>query len=77
MALVELKKRPTAKHLANRRVSFAATGEVDHIREEDDVSLIVATKSGQTYVNMTGKQFLKSLVHRSAKDGTKLLILEF
>lgn len=77
MALVKLLKRPTSRHLARRTVSFKATGEIDHVRPNDDVVIEIATPTGTTYVNMKGKDFLRKLTLNKAKDGTKILVLGF
>lgn len=72
------KKRPGAKYLAKRRVSFSATGEVEHVRDEDKVNIVISTPSGETNVELTGKEFLRKLQDRTVKTtGKKIFILEF
>lgn len=72
----KFKKRPNAKNLANRSVSFSR-GETDHIGKEDDVEIEIQTKSGYTSVFVTGEQFLSSLEDKSTKDGIKIKVFKF
>lgn len=69
-------KRPSAKNLANRSVSFSE-GETNHVGKEDDVEITVKFPTGATTVYVTGEQFLSSLADKSMKDGTKIKVFKF
>lgn len=77
----KFKKRPSAKNLARRSVSFAAVGEVEHVGPNDLV--VIDVVSGQfgnnvTTVTVTGDEFLNGLQEKTAKkSGTKVLIFGF
>ena len=69
-------KRPSAKNLANRSISFS-DGETDHVKQEDDLEIVVKFPTGSTTVYVTGEKFLSSLADKTMKDGTKIKVFRF
>lgn len=79
IAIHTFKKRPGKQYLAQRRVSFLAAGEVDHVREKDTVHIEVYTGiNGQvTNLTMSGKEFLANLSDKTSSKGVKIKVLQF
>ena len=72
------KKRPSQKYLAQRRVSFAKYGEIEHVGPHDSVNIeVMNAHKGVTTVSVSGKDFLRKLQERTTKSGVKVLIFEF
>lgn len=74
---VVFKKKPSAKNLQRRSVSFSSESEFKHVQKTDTVTIEIYHPGGTTHVNMSGSDFRKSISKVTMKSGKDIFVLRF